>query len=336
MTDRIVKSLAALSEVLEKARYHITGGVGVSSKQRRNIALKRGYQRNEREGYSRTRGPYLGSKHQLSPGASFLRTKPSVGYSYATALREAKRSGDKKWIESARQSGRAAINRGRRSRGLAVAFKPSMFGGLKPIKKAKAKTLYVYRPVENADEIIAWAKGQGFKTTLKPEDLHVTIAYSKTPLNWAKLYDDYRVDSYDSGGAVSGCLSCSDGGGQKTRKISGGVRLVQALGDQGAIVLAFQSTTLTQRWADFQGVGASWDYAGYTPHITITYDGAGVDLAKVSPYSGDIVLGEECWEEIDPNAQANIEEASTMKKALASFEQRLGAIEKAAATKETA
>lgn len=184
------------------------------------------------------------------------------------------------------------------------------------VEKAKAKTLYVYRPVENAADIIAWAESQGFKSTQPAEKLHVTLAYSKTPLNWAKLHDDYRLEPDEERR-----LSCECGpvnwseDGQKRRTIKGGVREVKALGKDGAVVLAFESDTLTQRWMDFKRAGAAWKFPSFTPHITITYDGKGVDLTKVLPYVGDIVLGEECWEEVSENGQAEAIAAEKVTKA---------------------
>lgn len=50
-----------------------------------------------------------------------------------------------------------------------------------------ARPLYVSRHVENADEIIAWAKSVGFETTLPAEDMHVTICYSREPVDWLAL-----------------------------------------------------------------------------------------------------------------------------------------------------
>lgn len=203
---------------------------------------------------------------------------------------------------------------------------------LRGVYKAKPKTLYVYRPVENAEDIIAWAKSQGFKTTLAPEDLHVTLAYSKTPLNWAKLYDDYHFEPSEQ--AVASCglgpvLRSADGGDAK-RRIKGGVREVKALGAEGAIVLAFESDTLTRRWMDFKSAGAAWSFPSFAPHVTITYDGDGVDLDKVAPYVGDIVLGEECWEEVKEGGQAEAmaRETAGVKKAVAEIGERLGAVEK--------
>ena len=55
--------------------------------------------------------------------------------------------------------------------------------------KGEMKTLYVRRDVLNGDEIAAWAKSQGFETTLV-DYMHVTIAYSKTKLEWPEPSDD--------------------------------------------------------------------------------------------------------------------------------------------------
>ena len=49
---------------------------------------------------------------------------------------------------------------------------------------AAPRTLYVSRKLLNAKAVIAWAKSQGFETTLPAADMHVTIAFSQTPVDW--------------------------------------------------------------------------------------------------------------------------------------------------------
>ena len=66
-------------------------------------------------------------------------------------------------------------------------------------KKGVAKTLYVHRPLKNADEVRAWAKDAGFKNTLEPDDLHVTVAFSKDPLDWDAAGDHFDELEYSSG-----------------------------------------------------------------------------------------------------------------------------------------
>src|SRR5690606_37655485 len=51
------------------------------------------------------------------------------------------------------------------------------------IDNARPRTLYVRRQVVNWREIAAWAKSQGFKSTLGPE-MHVTIAHSSAAVDW--------------------------------------------------------------------------------------------------------------------------------------------------------
>lgn len=326
----VYKSLAALGEVVEKARYTMR----LSPAQRRNAVMARLGAANEAKGLSRTRGgagrsklgpsQHIGARGPKDPSTAGRLNQRSRWFA------EAKRgSGDKVSDRLITQNTREHLHAYRTRRGLPSAYKRTLGGSLKRIKKAKPKTLYVYRPVENAADIIAWAKSQGFATTLAPEDLHVTLAYSKTPLNWAKLYDDWHLEPEAMNATCSACAPVcrADDGGNAKRRIKGGVRTIMAMGGGGAIVLAFESDTLTRRFMDFKAAGAVWSFPSFTPHVTISYDGKGVDLDKVHPYAGDIVLGEECWEEVREGGQeAAI--ARQVTKTLGAFDERLVAVEK--------
>lgn len=160
-------------------------------------------------------------------------------------------------------------------------------------KKSTSRTLYVSRPVTNAAHIIEWAKGQGFGKTLVPGDLHVTIAHSSDPVDWTRV------------GAEQGNLV-----------VTGGVRKVDKLGDQGAVVLFFESLPLTQRWGAILTQGASWDFPSYVPHVTITYDGNDVDMDSVVPYDGPIELGPEELGEIIEDWVDGVKEKSIRKSVL--------------------
>lgn len=313
---RVSKSVEALDAEIEKA-LRINGGVKVSPAQRRNLAVTN----------ARGRGKPLGSGRR---GKALYRDS---AWGSGRVRGYIKNGPDSKYWRAAAGE---RIDAFRRKRGEASPYKRKLFGGLKRIKKdggdihkAKAKTLYVYRPVENAADIIAWAESQGFKSTQPAEKLHVTLAYSKTPLNWAMLHDDYhREESEYALQCECGPMLRSADGGNKRRKISGGVREVKALGSDGAVVLAFESDSLTQRWMDFKRAGAAWSFPSFTPHITISYAGKGVDLSKVHPYAGDIILGEECWEEVSENGQAEAIAAEKVTKAgLDDLNTRLAAVE---------
>jgi phage-related protein (TIGR01555 family) len=158
---------------------------------------------------------------------------------------------------------------------------------------ARPRGLYVYRKVQNAQDIVNWAREQGFKTMLPKGELHVTVAYCRKPIDWTKIRE---ADGWGS--------NTTDG---TLRIAPGGMRLVDQLGDQGAIVLFFSSSSLCWRHQDIEySAGAEYDYPDYQPHITITYNGADAPaLAEVEAYQGPIVLGPEVFEEIQP--QGNYE-----------------------------
>jgi len=52
--------------------------------------------------------------------------------------------------------------------------------------------------------------------------------------------------------------------------------------------------------------GASHDYTTYQPHLTISYNGDGVDLSRVEPYRGPLEFGAEQFREIDLRGSHNV------------------------------
>lgn len=146
------------------------------------------------------------------------------------------------------------------------------------MQDAAPRTLYLSRKVQNQAEILAWARGQGLQNLLAPSDLHVTIAYSRAPLDWFAVGTDQA----------------------RIVVPRGGPRAIETL-DGGAVVLLFADWNLSWRWESLCEQGASWDHDSYQPHISLTYDPGEVDLAKVTPYRGRIVLGPEIFAEVDEN-----------------------------------
>lgn len=156
--------------------------------------------------------------------------------------------------------------------------------GHAPIEKRVERPLYVSRPLLNAEPFIAWAKQQGFKTVLQAGDLHVTIAYSRAPVTWPA--------------PVSTPVAAADPEGRE----------VVRLGDGGAVVLLFKSPELNERWDYLRSVGAAWDHFQYTPHVTISWDAADVDLSMVHPYKGELLFGPEKLKPIDEDWKDSITE----------------------------
>lgn len=144
-----------------------------------------------------------------------------------------------------------------------------------PANDAAPRTLYVSRKVLNGAEIIKWAKAQGFTSTLAAADLHVTITYSRSPVDWMDMGNSWE---------------------DKVTIPAGGARLMEQFGE--ATVLLFASNMLKWRHDEMVDKGATWDHPEYQPHITISYGGAPADLSKVEAYQGEIVLGPELFEDV--------------------------------------
>lgn len=142
-------------------------------------------------------------------------------------------------------------------------------------KASGAAPIYMYRPVLNAEQLHEWAAAQGFTTALTPDDMHVTVVFSKAAFN-ADLSRVAEVNGVVRYGNIV---------------VRGGKRAVVPLGDKGAVVLKIQSDALQYEHMMFREMGASWDYQEYTPHISITYQGRDLPLADMQPFMGDIVLG---------------------------------------------
>lgn len=148
------------------------------------------------------------------------------------------------------------------------------------------QTLYVCRPLElkSAQHLRAWAKSQGFDKTLDPSDMHVTLAFSKQPVDWSALKPVKKAITVGSGG-----------------------RTVTPLGDKGAVVLKLRSAALTDRWNQFIDMGCSWDYDDYTPHVTISYGGTS-SWIHAAAYDQPIVLAAEKWNPVVLDWEKSVKE----------------------------
>lgn len=146
--------------------------------------------------------------------------------------------------------------------------------------------LYVHRKLINADEVIAWARKQGFTGIEKASDLHVTVLYSKQAVDWFKM----AGEGWDWG---------------EVTVEKGGPRFVERFGD--ALVLRFASPALTYRHESMIERGASTDFPDYNPHVTITYEGGDVNLSEVEPFAGELRFGPELFEPIkaDPTSSSD-------------------------------
>ena len=141
---------------------------------------------------------------------------------------------------------------------------------------ASPRSLYVRRDVLNGGDIAKWAKGVGFPSTVPTDQMHVTICYSQTPLDWMKI-DGERAS-------------------ELVTVRPGGIRMLDTMGN--GVALLFQCSSLTFRNEDIGLAGAVYDYPDYQPHVTLTFDPGDFDWRRVQPYRGVIVLGPEIFEEV--------------------------------------
>lgn len=144
---------------------------------------------------------------------------------------------------------------------------------------AAPRPLYLRRDVKNAADIIKWYKDQGVSEVYAPESMHVTIVYSKKPLDWMAMGQPWDA----------------------TLEIpEGGPRISERFGDMGdVLVLLFASNELQWRHGLAKELGASSDFPEYQPHISISLRASEIDLVNVKPWTGPIILGPEVYEEID-------------------------------------
>lgn len=166
-------------------------------------------------------------------------------------------------------------------------------------KASGAEPVYAYRPVMNAEMIRAWAAEQGFEQALPADDMHVTVVFSKAPFS-AEITRAAQAHE-----VIRGCNIV----------VRGGKRTVVPLGDKGAVVLKIQSDQLQYEHMDFRSMGASWDFQEYTPHITITYSGSGLDVSAMQPFMGDIVLGPLRAKPLNPDWDGEVVETPLEKRA---------------------
>lgn len=143
-------------------------------------------------------------------------------------------------------------------------------------KKKAGPGVYVRRNVTNGHDIVAWGKSQGFKQMLQPGDMHVTIAHSDAP-----------VDMTAAGTAPPSAYSWM------------GDRRVTPLGPKGAVVLHFCDQGIEGRHQQLNDAGALWNWPSFQPHVTLTYNGGGLDTGDMVPYDGPIEFGPEIHEPLD-------------------------------------
>lgn len=163
----------------------------------------------------------------------------------------------------------------------------------------EARPLYISRKLLNPGDLLRWARAQGFTDLVDSSELHVTQVYCRKPVDW------FAVASRAWWSAP-----------EKVEVVAGGPRSVLELGDDSVVVLRFASDELSGRFrsltdTDSDGIAyvgesaernplavAEHSFPTYAPHVTFANSAAGVDLAAVQPFTGELNFGPEIWEVI--------------------------------------
>jgi hypothetical protein len=150
------------------------------------------------------------------------------------------------------------------------------------------RSLYVRRDVINGEEILAHFEAQGVDVSAyDPSDLHVTILYSRQPVDWIAMGEAYSYGPQGADDLPEGVDMCVR---------AGGPRVMEAYGTPpDTLVMCFASSALCYRHQHMVYQGASEDYEDFNPHVSVArWDG--VDPKTIEPWRGKILLGPEVFE----------------------------------------
>lgn len=143
----------------------------------------------------------------------------------------------------------------------------------------ESKTLWLHRPLINWMDVYEWAEASGIKKLLPPEQLHITLATCRTPVDWSSIV--VQTD---------------------TLTIPEGHKVVQIFG-YIAKAIAFGHPAIKERHTELSSLLPTMDHADILrPHLTLMRGGK---MPK-DAYLGKLVFGPEVLQEFNPQAVKTI------------------------------
>lgn len=137
------------------------------------------------------------------------------------------------------------------------------------------KTLWLYRPLLNWQDVFEWGYETGIKKMMPPEELHLTIATCRTPVDWTNLV--LKTD---------------------TLEVEAGYKPVQIFGFI-AKAIAFGHPAVKERHKEVSALYPTMDHASLLrPHVTIMRGGK----MPRTGYEGRLVFGPEQAQEFNETA----------------------------------
>jgi hypothetical protein len=120
------------------------------------------------------------------PPTSAPQLPPPAANANALAQQQVKRVGDALIAHRGLRRVRVTASKAYQARKKALEDLRERIGA----KDAQPRSLYIRRDVLNGDEILRHYKKQGLENLRAASDLHVTIMYSREPVDWMKVGSD--------------------------------------------------------------------------------------------------------------------------------------------------
>jgi hypothetical protein len=118
-----------------------------------------------------------------------------------------------------------------------------------------------------------WLSANNIPNAIKASSVHSTFIYSRKPLKGKWESKDYRNGLF----------------------INPGTYKLEQWEDDGKniLVLKYDSPVLQKRWRKARGMGATWDYPEFKPHITLSYDIGDLDISTLEVPTFSLVVDKE-------------------------------------------
>lgn len=126
---------------------------------------------------------------------------------------------------------------------------------------------------ESADALRNWAIQMGFEGVIDIKDMHITTCYSFTDFvaPEPKKFSSFAIIE----------------------------KILRSGADEKTIVLVLSNDEAVERNAELKTLGATSQYEGYTPHISVSYSDANVDVTGIEVPDLKLYLDQDYFEELN-------------------------------------
>lgn len=146
--------------------------------------------------------------------------------------------------------------------------------------------IYISRSVINASDILHWFKNQGISNIVDDNDLHVTVVYSRNPVDMNTLILDTNNITIDPNDSIF---------------------KMDLFDENQCLVMVYHNNFMQERFNYFKQKQCSWDFPEYNCHITITnnFHQSNIKLTDLKAFPEKIILGPEILEPLNVEYENN-------------------------------